>query len=175
MGKVAVIGLGESRCLYDSSAFDASVGVNDIYRYFATDIVVCVDEKEVFAADRMKYINSCTPDKFLSHLDCYSDRPDFQRIELLPYFPNHVCQIDLKQYPKSLCSPFIACVAAYKIYQPREIHLFGVDLINHPHLDQRMCSTIFRHFQTLKTALNQVDVKLIIHGQGILKPLTDKY
>lgn len=178
--KIAVLGLGPSLSLY-TPEYDLTIGVNDIWSRVKTDYVVCVDKREGFSnePERLKVIDECKPIKFytqfptLEHPEVkdYSDREDYEHIELLPYFPNSVaqCQLHLKQLPLSLCSPFIATVIAYKFHQATEIHLFGVDMTNHPHLNGKTCERIKLHFYNLKIALAQKGCKLIIHGAGILQ------
>jgi hypothetical protein len=63
----------------------------------------------------------------------------------------------------------VACEIAYKFYYATEIHLFGVDLINHPHLNGELCNKIVTHFRNLKTTLTENNCKLVIYGNGILK------
>lgn len=163
---INVLGLGPSLSLYTSGL---AIGVNDIWSKVKTEYLVCVDKPDRFTPERLKVINESHPLKFYSQLDDYSNRRDFQRIELQPDFPKYVCQINIPQLPKSLCSPFVACAVAYKYLQATEIHVYGVDLINHPHLDSSSCERIKLHFKNLKVALVQNDCKLIIHGDGILK------
>jgi hypothetical protein len=171
MDKVAVLGLGESIKLFDPLEFEMTIGVNDIWSIFKTKAVVCVDTKARFTPERQKVIDECTPEAFYSQLNSYSDRPDFKKIDLLPYFPDYICQLDIPQIPKSLCSPFIACIIAYKFYDAREIHLFGVDMTNHPNIDAGMCKRIKVHFKNLKISLRKKGRNIIIHGDGILKNL----
>ena len=82
---------------------------------------------------------------------------------------NGFLSLDIPEINKSLCSPFVACGVAYKFYNPSEIHVYGVDLIQHPNLDLKMRMRIKTHFINLKAALIQKGCKLIIHGDGILK------
>ena len=174
MGQISVLGLGPSLSLYTSGL---AIGVNDIWSKVKTDYLVCVDTKDRFTSERLKTINESNPLKFYSifplkdkpEVTDWSDRPDFQRIELQPDFPKYVCQINIPQLPKSLCSPFVACAIAYKYLQATEINVYGVDLLNHPHLDRDSCDRIKLHFHNLKIALIQNNCQLIIHGDGILK------
>jgi hypothetical protein len=170
MGKVSVLGLGPSLSLFNPGGI--TIGVNDIWSRVKTDYVVCLDETDRFTPERLKVIEECRPVKFYSQVEDYFNRPDIQKIELQPYFPNYECQINIPQLPKSLCSPFVACAIAYKFHQATEIHVYGVDLLNHPHLDSRSCEKIKTHFINLKVALNMNGCELIIYGEGILKNLS---
>jgi hypothetical protein len=166
--KAAVLGLGPSLALYKPEGYDITIGVNDIWRYFKTDVVCCFDEREMFIPDRIEVIDSSKPQAFYSHLDCYSGRADFKRVELLPYFPTYICQVDLPALPKSMTSTFIATVIAYRFYQAEEIHLYGADMRNHPNLDEHMCREIKNHFIKLKQVLKEKGTKLVVFGSGIL-------
>jgi hypothetical protein len=172
MGQIIidVLGLGPSLDLYKKNG-NISIGVNDIWSRVQTDYIVCVDLPDKFTPERLKVIQESNPIKFYSHLDEYKERPDFEKIELLPYYPNQVCQLNTKQLPKSLCSPFVACVIAFKFLGATEIHLYGVDLINHPHLDKKQCEKIKVHFRNLKIALRQKHCEFVIFGDGILRNL----
>lgn len=165
---VAILGLGPSIKLFSGGI--PSIGVNDIYRYYPADFVVCLDEKNRFTPERLDIIERSNPDMFFSQLDCWNTHQAFSRIKLQNDYPNYVCQLDLNDLPKSLCSPFVAVAIGFKMGF-KNIHLFGVDLINHPTLKDRQTEKIKQHFKALKIALNQYDRNLIIHGDGILKSL----
>ena len=170
MGKIAVCGLGPSISLYKSD-YDLTIGVNDIWSKIQTDYIVCLDKKNRFIQERIKTINESRPIKFFSQLDDWSNRSDFQKIELQPYYPDYVCQLGINQLPKSHCSPFVACAIAYNYFHASEIHLFGVDMDNHPNLKGGTLDKIKLHFKNLKISLRQNGCELIIHGDGILKYL----
>ncbi len=157
MGQVAVLGLGPSLKLYNGG-YDLTIGVNDIYSKVPTDHIVCVDRPDRFTVERLKVINESTP-------------PDYFPIELQEQYPNYVCLLNIKAIPKSLCSPFVAAAIAYKLHEATEIHLYGVDLTNHPNLDKRSCERIFTHFKNLSYSLRIAGSKLVVHGDGILKSL----
>lgn len=169
--KIAVLGLGISLKEFDASVFDFSIGVNDIWRVVETDVVVCLDYPSVFPPDRIKVINECKPKAFYSQIVQWDIRPDFVKIELLDGYPDNFCNLDLPKFHKSACSPFVAVEIAWKYYYADEIHLFGVDLVNHPNLNGELCTKIRLHFRNLKVALEKKNCKLIVHGEGILKDL----
>lgn len=167
--KIAVLGLGNSLSFFQKDEFDLSIGVNDIYRKVKTDVVVCLDHAKVFRPDRLKVINECTPDAFYSQIVNWDIKKNFVKLNFNSQYPELVCNLDNLKYEKSFCSPFVAAQIAYREYDADEVHLFGVDMVDHPHLDARLCSRIRRHFINLKSALNKKNCKLIIHGDGILK------
>lgn len=166
--RIAVLGLGHSLNSYTPD-FDLSVGVNDIWRYIKSDVVVCLDDPGVFKYDRLKVINECTPRAFYSQMVIWDTRKDFVKIDFLPGYPDNFVQFDTIKLHKSMCSPFVAAEIAYKFYYATEIHLFGCDMTNHPYLDKSICEKIILHFKNLKTALNKYNCELIVHGDGILK------
>lgn len=174
--KIAVLGIGPSLKLFTPEYgvqlhYDYTIGVNDIWRYVPTNAVVCLDHKSAFKGDRFQYIESCTPEIFYSQIVNYDTRKDFKLIALTKTFPDTFCNLDIPEINKSLCSPFVACGIAYKYHNATEIHLFGVDLIQHPNLDLKMKMRIKTHFINLKAALLEKGCKLIIHGDGILKSI----
>jgi hypothetical protein len=171
MAKIAILGLGPSLKEFDPLEFDLSIGVNDIWRAVKTDIVVCLDPEKNFTPDRLKVINDCKPQAFYSQIVNWDFRPDFKKINILAGYPDRYCNLDLSGFNKSYCSPFVACQIAWKYHGATEIHLFGVDMINHPHLDHSLCEKIKVHFRHLKVALEQKGCQLIVHGEGILKSI----
>ena len=171
MGAISVLGLGSSISLFKPEEFEMSIGVNDIWRYHHTEVVVCLDRRQNFTAERMKYIDECRPKAFYSQLVIYDTRTDFVKVNLAPGYPDGVCNIDTHYLQKSFCSPFVAAQIAWKYYFASEVHLFGVDLVNHPHLNSDICSKIKIHFQNLKNSLKVHDCQLIVHGSGILSNL----
>ena len=170
MGKIAVLGLGPSKELFNHvlNDFTNVIGVNDIWRFYKTDAIVCLDYPRVFTPDRIKVINESKPEAFYSQMVIWDTRPDFKKINITPGYPDLICNIDGPEYQKSYCSPFVACQVAFKVYGASEIHLYGVDMKNHPHLDRDLCKSIKIHFSHLKKALELKDCKLIVHGSGIL-------
>jgi hypothetical protein len=171
MGKIAVLGLGKSLDLFSPEGFETSIGVNDIWRKYECENIVCLNPPKDFVADRLNVINKSKPDKFFSQIVIWDSRPDFEKINILPGYPDRICRLDQPQYEKSFCSPFVAVQIAWKYFHSGEIHLFGVDIIDHPHLKGEVCRKIKIHFQNLKDALQKKNCFLIIHGNGILTEL----
>ena len=170
--KIAILGLGYSLTDFNSEEFDLSIGVNDIWRIVKSDIVCCFNHPNDFIPDRLIVIQDCKPQAFFSQMVIWNTRPDFVKINILPGYPaDRYCDLNLTDYYKSFCSPFIAVQIAFKVYHATEIHLFGCDMNNHPNLNGSICDKIKIHFINLKTALNLKNCPLIIHGQGILKDI----
>jgi hypothetical protein len=169
--RIAALGLGPSLKNFNASDFDLSIGVNDIWRHVQTDVVVCLDYPNIFSPDRLKIINECKPKAFYSQIVAWDTRKDFVKIDFLPGYPDNFVQFETPKLHKSICSPFVAAEIAFKYYYADEIHLFGVDLINHPNFDRTLCDKALTHFRNLKTALELKGCKLVVFGSGILKDL----
>jgi hypothetical protein len=168
---IAVLGLGPSLNLFRAEEFELSIGVNDIWRHHHTDVIVCLDKFSAFTPERLKVIQNSKPKAFYSQMVIWDTRPDFVKINLQLGYPDRICTVETSVFWKSFCSPFVACQVAYWHYGATEIHVFGVDLVNHPHLDQPLCGRIKVHFKHLKVALALKGCEMIIHGDGILKDL----
>jgi len=170
MGKVAILGLGPSIKLFDGTDF--SIGVNDVWRYHKSEIVVCVDHPNTFKKwpDRLRTINDCRPDIFYSQIAQWDYRKDFRKLTLLPGYPDKSLRLEAGIW-KSFCSPFIAVQVAYHFHRADHIHVYGVDLLDHPHLDREICRKIHHHFRNLFFALQEKNIKITVHGDGILKNL----
>lgn len=168
--KVAVIGTGPSVELFNGEA-DFTIGVNDTWRKVHTRALVCLDQPRVFTPDRMKAINESKPERFYSQIVKWDTRADFYQITLNPGFPDRHVDLHLPGYYKSFCSPFVAAQIAYRVYDATEIHLYGVDLINHPHLKGDIITKIQLHFRNLGAALEKEGCRIIVHGKGALTQL----
>jgi hypothetical protein len=172
MNRIAVLGTGPSIHEFDPDGYDWSIGVNDIWKFYHSEDIVCLNAPKEFTPERLRIIQNSTPNKFFSQMVIWDTRPDFSKIDIRPGYPDRVCSIDrFGGYEKSFCSPFIAAQIAYRYYAAREIHLFGVDLTAHPKLDRALCGRIKVHFENLQAALIPKYSRLIVHGQGILKDL----
>jgi hypothetical protein len=169
--KIAVFGMGSSLSEFVKEDYCLSIGVNDIWQFVNTDVVVCLDPFKNFNHERLKVIQECKPEAFYSQIVNWDIHSNFKKIDIAPGYPDTYCNLNVPAFQKSYCSPFVAVQIAWKIYGATEIHLFGVDLINHPHLDRKLCDKIKMHFRHLKTALTEKECQLIVHGEGILKDL----
>lgn len=171
MSKIAVLGTGPSISLFlkeEPYKFDLTVGVNDIWKYVKTDIIVCLDHPKVFYPERIKIIEQSRPHVFYSQIVMWDIRKDFKKIILENGYPDRFCNLDTVGFQKSFMSPFVAIQIAWKYHDAKEIHIFGVDLVNHPHLDRPLCGRIKRHFDNLRSALKLKGCEIIVHGSGIL-------
>lgn len=168
--KIAVLGLGPSLSLF-SSKFECTIGVNDIWSFHKTDVLVCLDHRHALGEQRSIVIDQSKPKAFYSQIVNWNHRHDFVKINFMHQYPSAVINLDVADYYKSYCSPFVACQVAYKNYNATEIHMFGVDMVNHPHLKNELCEKIKVHFSSLATALRGKGCEIVVHGQGILKDI----
>jgi len=168
MGIISVLGLGPSKDLFKPEGFNKIIGVNDIWRFYKTDVIVCLDREKAFTSERLKVINESKPEAFYSQVVNWDKRDDFIKINISPGYPEKICILDRNLMAKSYCSPFVACQVAFWYYEAIEIHLYGIDMINHPHLNGTLCSKIKTHFKNLAAALEEKGCKMIVHGKGIL-------
>ena len=86
--KIAVLGLGTSLELFVKQDYDLCIGVNDIWRYVDTDVVVCLDNEKAFTPGRLRVINECHPKAFYSQIVNWDYRSDFRKIDILPGYPD---------------------------------------------------------------------------------------
>lgn len=163
--RIAVIGLGSSVAEYQGG-YDLTIGVNDTWRKVKTDVLVCLDKRSAFTADRLRVIDQSRPQAFYSQIVQWDTRPDFHKIEINPSYPERVCRVDGDKYEKSYFSPFVAIQIAYKVYKATEIDLYGIDMTNHQHLKGNLLKKIRLHFDNLRAAMK--DCKLTVYGQGVL-------
>ena len=171
MNRIAVLGLGCSIKEFDAKAFDLSIGCNDTWRVAHSEVLVVLNKPSEFTHERLRIINESKPEAFYSQMVIWDTRPNFKKIDFRQGYPERICNLDGIQFDKSYCSPFVAVQIAFKFYDANEIHLFGCDMVDHPHLDRVLCSKIKIHFINLKTALEAKGCKLIVHGDGILKDI----
>jgi hypothetical protein len=167
--RIAILGLGSSLSEFKAEDFNLSIGVNDIWRAVKSDAVVCINPVRDFKPERYKIIHECKPQAFYSQIVNYDKRPDFVKIDIISgYGADRYVNLDLPGYYKSYCSPFVAAQIGFKVYHAKELHIFGVDLVNHPVLNGALCGKIRIHFINLKAALTAKGCQMIVHGTGIL-------
>ena len=169
MGKIAILGTGDSLSLFDPGNYDTVIGVNDIWRYHRVDALVVLNNQSSFPYDRLKHIKEAEPEVFYSQMVSWDYKKGFRKIDFYPGYPNIICKLEGPPYERSYFSPFVAIQIAYRVYGATEIHLFGVDMTNHPNLKGDILTKMIRHFHNLKTALREKGVEIIVHGSGILK------
>lgn len=161
---VDVLGLGESLSLYDYSD-NIRIGVNDICSKLIVDYVVCVDKKAAFTPERLKWIENARVLELFSQLDEWNTHPNFKKIELSKGYPSGLLTFDT--IPKSVFSPYIAVGLAWKLFEPEQIRVFGVDMVTHKLNEQ--ANRIISDWLWLKKTLNNKGCEVTVFGNGILK------
>lgn len=164
---IDVLGLGESLSLFRPNKDNITFGVNDIFRYYPVDYLVCIDKPNRFNDERLKIIKQSAPIKFFSHLNEWDRQPNFELIKLQQQFPTRVCDLDLEKIPKSVFSPYVAIALAYKLFKPSLINIYGVDMVSHDNLSKYR-DRIRTHFKYLKMALAKKGCQANVYGHGIL-------
>jgi len=163
---VDVLGMGESLSLYKPCG-NITFGVNDIFSKQPVDYLVCVDKISAFAPERLMTIYGSDPIAFLSHLDEWSCKPNFFKIQLQKYYPKNIADLDTVEIPKSCFSPYVAIGLAYKMFKPEKIRIFGVDMTTHPHLSKQ-ATRIKAHWLAMKKALSIKGCEVEVYGSGLL-------
>lgn len=166
MGKVIVLGTGPSlkEHVPDGSY---TIGVNDIWRYRRTNAVVCLNNPSQFAPERLRIIRDCQPEIFYSQIVNWDFKKGFQLLTLRSGYPTTRCSLE-GAFEKSYCSPFVAVQIAYRFNGATEIELYGIDMVNHPNLKNKILDEIKKHFALLKKALQEHGCKMVVHGSGVL-------
>ena len=159
--KVAnILGLGQS---LDTFKGGFTIGVNDVYRFVSTDIIVCIDHKQAFAKDRLAVIEKSTPSKFISHIPEWSTMPNFQLIKLTSKRPTKFELIELESYYAHNNSTYVAVqVAAHLGYT--DIVLHGVDFKGHSKLDN-VVPSILERFEFMNQVYNTLGIKLYVSSK----------
>lgn len=132
-----VLGLGPSLRIFQKELpAGITVGVNDIWKRYRVDYVVCIDKPDVFAPERREVIEQCTPAAFYSHIDLWEQYHGerFRQLNLTGRFAANKFD-DWNALPRGLDSTYIACMVAYHL-GARGIVLYGADFIGHPNLDE---------------------------------------
>lgn len=129
--KVAIIGLGKS-CPTSRPNVDVCIGVNNAPLY--CDYIVCVDPPRVFTLDRQIGITDhpanlyTQVEEWKEYRDCSIITLNNKRYDMSTFGTATIIQ--------SMTSIIPAIGVAAWIYNPKEIYLYGVDLIDHHTLSQ---------------------------------------
>lgn len=168
MKRINVLGTGPTLSRYVPDE-NITVGVNDIWKHYQTDHVVCVDKPHRFTKERLKVIVECSPINFYT---CYprdwSGLRDNIGLKLAPIRG----YIDTLDDPKRICfsnnSAFVATVMAYHL-GAKQIVLYGVDFTGHHDLSQpQVQKRAIQDFVKLFHALDKRGVKLMVSSKDSL-------
>ena len=167
-----VTGLSESK--FYSADYDLTIGVNNCP--FPVDHLICADHPDVFDIQRKKVIINHPAELFT----CVPDWQLFRKINKINLVGSRGSVIDLKYkngYCHSITSPYIAVVHAY-LQGAKEIHVAGVDIIGHKHLEKPDNIKIIKsHFKNLNDELKKLNCDLFLirsTNNGILNDVLPK-
>ncbi|MBP9725657.1 MAG: hypothetical protein KBE37_12700 [Bacteroidia bacterium] len=126
--------------------------------------VVCVDRPERFSIIRRNKIRGHIAKDFFSQFTEWA--AETIKIELKAI---HAHNNRWNEFiPSSNNSPFVACGVAYKYFNATEIRLWGVDMLDHPHLNGAMREQSVKDFQLLQKILNEKGCRIIPHEKSYL-------
>ncbi len=159
---VHVLGLGPSIKDFKPDG-NQTVGVNDIYKYFPADIVVCVDRPNRFSNERLKTIIEGEQKTFLSHIGQWEPIVNnFELMKLQPRGP--LTTLEQGPIPSSTNSAYVASCIAYRI-GGKKIILHGVDFTTHPTLGRSgPMKTTLNHFKELSYQMFRRGVELCVNN-----------
>lgn len=135
--KFAVLGLGESLNSFKQEPSVNTIGCNDIYKYVATDYIVCCDPRRVFTPERLKTIETSTPLVFFSFFQEWKSSfiGNFELMQKSKVSGSLKTLQDRNNVCFSISSAFVACVKAYHL-GAKEITMYGVDFNSHKELSK---------------------------------------
>ena len=168
MSLIHILGTGVSLSHYKPDG-NKTVGVNDIWKYYETDYVVCVDIPRRFDEERLKTIVESDPIHFFT---CYPlPWQSLRSVYALILAPirGHVDTLDNKnQICFSNNSTFVATVMAYHL-GAKEIVLHGVDFKGHADLSVPIVQKrAIDDFVKLFFKLHKSGVKLMVGSKDSL-------
>lgn len=163
--KIIVLGLGESLVNYSPTDIE-TIGVNDIWKHFKSDHIVCVDKPNRFDINRQNIIMESRPKTFFTQLDEWRNVHNFKKIEFA-IGRGKFDELDSDRICYGFSSPIVATVIAYKM-GAKEIELFGVDFNTHPNFIDYKLEKAIREFVLLKKELNKRGVVLKTQPQSKL-------
>lgn len=161
--RICVLGLGETIKYYSGNS--TTIGVNDIYRYFNTDYIVCIDRPGRFTKERLEYIKGSKPKKMYSQLDDWKELQGYEKITIKPFNG----QLSWEAVGHSNNSPFVACIISY-LLGFKEIVMYGVDFNTHSSLkSERHIARILKDYKLLHDRLQEEGISLRLgHTNSVL-------
>ena len=162
-----VLGLGESIVEYlESGQQGYTIGVNDIYRYVSTNVVVCIDNPTSFNTERQRIINNSTPEHFYTHIPLWNHMPGYKRIKLLSGYPKAESLLTSDVYYSHNNSPFVACQVAAKLGY-NQIVVYGVDLNTHHQLSRPdAVNEILLRYEKMSAEMRKLGISLFVGSEN---------
>ena len=158
--KIHILGLGETINHFTPDG-NTTIGVNDIHSRFATDYVVCVDVPAVFDKKRLDTICQTKCKGFYTQINEWTKF--VQNVNIIEFNSGRglLHHLDNDKFCYSNNSPYVACILAYKM-GAKEIVLWGVDLIDHPHIHGNSRDKALRDYKSLYLELKKRGVTLSV-------------
>lgn len=169
MEHFSILGLGESLKNFSPNG-SVTIGVNDIYKHFPADYVVCVDTPDKFNPERFKTITTSNHKKFFSHLPEW--HPHIQNFQLIKLFHGrgNFSNIDSDLIAYGISSPIVACIIAYKM-GAKQIDLYGVDFNTHPQFINKNLQRAIKEFILLNAEFKKKGIKMTCQKESRLNGL----
>lgn len=161
--RICVLGLGETVKYYHGNS--VTIGVNDIYRHFHTDYLVCIDRPGRFNKERWEYIKNSKPKKMYSQLDDWKEVQGYEKIVIKPFSG----LLNWEAIGHSNNSPFVACIISY-LLGFKEIVMYGVDFNTHNSLkSERHIARILKDYKLLYDRFQEEGITLRLgHEDSVL-------
>lgn len=168
--KIHILGLGDTLKHYTPDG-NITIGVNDIHSRIKTDYVVCVDVPSAFTKKRFTTIAKTECKGFYTQLNDWSNY--VQNVNIIEFNSGRglLHHLDNDKFCYSNNSPYIACILAYKM-GATDIVLWGVDFIDHPHINGSPRDKALRDYKSLFLELQKRGVKLSVgHAHSSLSTI----
>lgn len=169
MSHFSILGLGESLKNFSPNG-SITIGVNDIYKHFPSDYIVCVDKPDRFSPERLNTIKSSAHKKFFSHLPEW--HPIISNFQLIKLYQGRgiFTNLDSDSIAYGISSPIVACVIAYKM-GAKQIDLYGVDFNTHPQFVNRNLDRAIKEFLLLNAEFKKKGIKMTCQKESRLHGL----
>lgn len=130
---IHILGLAPSVQAYQPTKEVVTIGVNDIFKYHKTDILLLMDRIDSFTPDRLNVIMNSKPLETYSNLKEWDFMPGFKKFGL--DFRGGYCDNlgKISKMPFHVDSTFTAVCLAY-YFGTKEIIMYGVDFYGHSSL-----------------------------------------
>jgi len=146
--KAAVLGLGESLKEYSQKDNEVTFGVNDIFKHYPVDYLICVDRIHRFTPKRFEAISKSTHKKFYTHLEEWKGNTNNVQLIKLSGARGCLKNIESNNICYSNNSTFVATVLAYK-HGAKEISIYGADFNTHPNFKDAKGDVAIQDFKNL--------------------------
>lgn len=160
---ISVIGCGKSAEGWHNTPCDLSIGCNDVKRFGKnTDWLIVVNRK--FTPEREAIIKASKPKRFLTTIPYWRQQfPNAETLRLQRYDKH----LKKGHVYSSKTSPFIGLSLAFNA-GAKDIILFGVDLVDHPVIREKLLDYELRQYQSLCRSLHEQGTKVWVSSNNSL-------